>query len=302
MLEILIRAGCYVAIIALGYLLRKKEFLPEAAFGVLSKIVINITLPAAIIASTSGKGIDAAMLTVTLLALCCGVANILLAWLLHAGRSREEKAFMVLNTPGYNIGNFAMPFTQSFLGPLGVVTTSLFDIGNAFICLGGAYGVASVIKDGKGFSLKRILLAPVRSIPFVTYVLMAILNLIGLSMPDPVVELAQIAGAANPFLGMLMIGVGFRLSGDRSQVGTIARVLGMRYGLAVVLALCIYFVLPFPLEVRQTMVLLVFSPFGSAIPAFTEKLGGDVGLSSAINSIGIICSIVIMVTLLVVML
>lgn len=302
MLEILIRAGCYVAIIALGYQLRKKEFLPEAAFGVLSKIVINITLPAAIIASTSGKGIDAAMLTVTLLALCCGVANILLAWLLHAGRSREEKAFMVLNTPGYNIGNFAMPFTQSFLGPLGVVTTSLFDIGNAFICLGGAYGVASVIKDGKGFSLKRILLAPVRSIPFLTYVLMAILNLIGLSMPDPVVELAQIAGAANPFLGMLMIGVGFRLSGDRSQVGTIARVLGMRYGLAVVLALCIYFVLPFPLEVRQTMVLLVFSPFGSAIPAFTEKLGGDVGLSSAINSIGIICSIVIMVTLLVVML
>ena len=74
-------------------------------------------------------------------------------------RNRENRAFDVLNLPGYNIGLFAMPFVQSFLGPVGVVTTSLFDTGNAFICLGGSYGIASSIKAGKGFSIGRILKA-----------------------------------------------------------------------------------------------------------------------------------------------
>ena len=44
------------------------------------------------------------------------------------------------------------------------------------------------------------------------------------------------------------------------------------------------------------------SPIGSAIPVFTKELDGDVGLSSAINSVSIIISIVIIVTLLTVML
>ena len=66
-----------------------------------------------------------------------------LGWIL-GGKDRDEKAFHILNMSGYNIGNFTMPFTAGFFGPTGVVITSLFDTGNAFICLGGAYSVASM--------------------------------------------------------------------------------------------------------------------------------------------------------------
>ena len=72
--------------------------------------------------------------------------------------------------------------------------------------------------------------------------------------------------------------------------------------IAAMLALAYYFLLPFPLEVRQTLVILAFSPIGSAVPGFTEELKGDVGLSCSINSLSILISIVIIVTLLVVML
>ena len=48
--------------------------------------------------------------------------------------------------------------------------------------------------------------------------------------------------------------------------------------------------------------ILAFSPIGSAVPGFTAELKSDVGLSSAINSISIVISIVIIVTLLLVML
>ena len=57
MLDILARAGCYIAIIVLGYILRRRGFFGPETFGVLSKIVIKITLPAALIASSAGKPI-----------------------------------------------------------------------------------------------------------------------------------------------------------------------------------------------------------------------------------------------------
>ena len=53
--DILIKAACYVGIIILGYVLRKTGFFGPEAFGVLSKIVIRITLPTAIIASSAAR-------------------------------------------------------------------------------------------------------------------------------------------------------------------------------------------------------------------------------------------------------
>ena len=303
MLEILTRAGSFVAIIVLGFVLKKIGVFKEEDFGVLSKICIRITLPAAIITSFAGKEIDSSLLLLLFLGIGCGVLYICLGFLLNRKNSREQKAFEILNLPGYNIGCFSMPFAQSFLGPMGVIATSLFDSGNAFICLGGAFGVASSVKDGKGFDFKRVFKALSKSVPFLTYLLMVILNLLRIKVPGPVVECASIIGGANSFMAMFMIGVGFKLAlGDRGQMGKVLRILGVRYGVGAVLALIFYFVLPFQLEVRQALVILAFSPIGSAVPPFTAELGGDVGLSSAINSLAIVISICIYVVLLSVML
>ena len=303
MLEILTRAGSFIAIIVLGFVLKKIGVFREEDFGVLSKICIRITLPAAIITSFAGKEIDPSLLVLLFLGIGCGVLYILLGFLLSLRSSREEKAFDILNLPGYNIGCFSMPFAQSFLGPMGVIATSLFDSGNAFICLGGAFGVASSVKDGKGFDFRRIIRALSRSVPFVTYLLMVAMNLLRLPVPGMVIECASIIGGANSFMAMFMIGVGFKLTlGDRSQTRKIMKILLTRYGVGAVLAAVFYFLLPFDLQVRQALVILAFSPIGSAVPPFTAELGGDAGLSSAINSMSIVISICIYVVLLSVML
>lgn len=298
MLDILIRAGSFVAVILLGYFLKKIGFFKQEDFTILSRITIRITLPAAIITSFAGKQIDMALLSLVLLAIGCGLLYMAMGFFLNRKKSREERAFAILNLPGYNIGTFVIPFAQSFLGPMGVVATSLFDTGNAVICLGGAFSVASMVKDGSGFSVKRIGKALVRSVPFVTYVLMLLLNLVHLPVPGFVLSCAGIIANANAFMAMLMIGVGFKLEGDRSQIRTIVRMLSIRYGVAAVLALIFYFVLPFELEIRQALVILAFSPIGSAVPGFTGEMKGDVGLSSALNSLAIVISIVITVILL----
>lgn len=101
---------------------------------------------------------------------------------------------------------------------------------------------------------------------------------------------------------MLMIGVGFKLEANKEQISGILKMLAARYGVATILALIFYFVLPFELEVRQALVILAYSPIGSAVPGFTEEMGGDSGLSSALNSMTMVISIVIIVALLFVML
>ena len=302
MQEILGRAGCFIAIIIMGYILRKKNFFKEGDFTVLSKIVLKITLPAAIISSFSGKEIDLALLSLALISIGAGIVYMIILYMLSARKGKEAQAFEMLNTSGYNIGNFTLPFVQSFLGPMGVIATSLFDVGNACICLGGAYSVASIVKGGGKFSPLKILKPLSKSVAFDSYVLMVVLTIFHLKLPGVVVSFAEIIANSNAFMAMLMIGVGFKLSGEKSQIGSIIRILSVRYLVGLALALGCYFLLPFSLEVRQALVILAFSPIASAAPAFTGDLKGDVGLSSAVNSISIVCSIVFIVAILLIML
>ena len=302
MQTILIQSFCYIAIILLGIFLRRIRYFKPEDFTVLSKIAIRITLPSSIVVAFSQQTFDPQLLVIMAISLGCGALYMAVGYFLQPKASREKKAFSLLNLTGYNIGNFTMPFTRDFLGPIGAITTSLFDTGNACICLGGAYGIAASVQDGRGFDFKFLAKKLLTSVPFLCYVVMVTLNLAKLQLPEFVISWARIMGNANAFVAMLMIGVGFKLSGDKTQLGYILRHLGVRYGIAAVLALVFYFLLPFRLEVRQALVILVFSPIASAAPAFTGELKSDVGLASALNSMSIICSIVIIVALLLVML
>ena len=271
-------------------------------FSVLSKIVIKVTLPAALIVNAATRELDPRLLSLALLGLGGGVIYVSAGWFVSRKADKDTKAFDMLNHSGYNIGLFAIPFTESFLGATGVMTASLFDVGNAFVCLGGAYGVAAAVKEGKGFDLKRVLKALIVSVPFLVHIGTVIMNLLYIPIPAPVVDCARIVAGANSFLAMLMIGVGFKLELDKSKLGRIGRALVIRYGIAAILALCYWFLLPFDRGVRLALVILAVSPIGSAVPGFTEEMKGDVGLSCSINSLSILVSIVTIVTLLTTML
>ena len=299
---ILMKAASFVAVIIIGFLLRRANFFKEDDFYVLSKITLNITLPASIIANFSQAEIKPAMLLLCVLGFGGGVLYMIIGWIL-GGKDREEKSFLVLNMSGYNIGNFTMPFTGSFFGPTGVVITSLFDTGNAFICMGGAYSVSKMARDKNGkISLLPIVKTLVKSVPFDVYIGMLVLSLIKVSLPTPVISIAQLIGNANAFMAMLMLGVGFKMSGDWARIGKIIKVLAVRYGVAALASFIFFVVLPLPLEYRQTLAVLVFSPIASAAPAFTGEMKGDIGLSSAINSLSIVISMVLITTVLILVL
>ena len=54
MTAILMKAGCFIAIILLGYMLRRIGVFQKEDFHVLSKLVLKVTLPAALVSSVAG--------------------------------------------------------------------------------------------------------------------------------------------------------------------------------------------------------------------------------------------------------
>ena len=287
---ILMRAGSFMAVIILGYVLKKVGFFKEDDFYVMSKIMVKITLPASIIVNFSQTKMEPSMFLLCLLGFGGGILYMALGWIM-GGKDPDEKGFQILNLSGYSIGSFTMPFTSSFFGPAGVVVTSLFDTGNAVIALGGSYSIGAMVKNReKKFSFIPLCKTLLCSVPFDAYLFMYILYWLHLSLPVPVLNIAQLVANANAFLAMLMLGVGFKLSGDRTQMSKIVKMLGVRYGVAVLTAAAFYFLLPFSLEYRQALAVLVFSPIAAAAPAFTADLKGDINLASAVNSLSIIIS------------
>ncbi|MGL5437316.1 MAG: AEC family transporter [Lachnospiraceae bacterium] len=300
---VLAKALAFIMIIVTGYVLKRKGFFHASDFYLISKIVIRITLPAAIVSNFSQITMDSALLWVIPLGIGANVIMVACGYLINLRKAKSEKVFDMVNVSGYNIGNFTLPFVQSFLGPVGFAATSLFDAGNAVMCTGVTYTLASIVKgDGESISFGGIMKRLFSSIPFDAYIVMTILAVLRIPLPQVILNYAETMGKANAFLALLMLGIGFEVYMERDKLRRIIKIMVIRYGMALLFALAAYYLLPFPLEVRQTLAIVAFGPISSVSPAFTANLEGDVELSSAINSISIVMSIITITVALVVIL
>lgn len=293
--DIVIRIICLIGIIALGYFLKQRGIFPDSTVNVLSKIILRVTLPATIICSYASKSFDISLLMVVAIGFAANMIYVIIMMLLGKGQQPDDTAFDIVNTPGYNIGIFTLPLLQGMFGSTAAVVASLFDTGSSIISLGGSYSLALAIKHKKEFSIKKICLNLVRSIPLMTCVIMLILSLANVLLPSIVLEFAGILSDANVFLGMFMIGIAFRLEIQKQQVSRIVKILVVRYMVACVLALLCWIILPFETIVKKILVMILFSPTAASSVAWTEELNCDTGTASAIGSISILCSITIMI-------
>ncbi len=299
---VLWKAASFIFIMALGVCLRKAKLFGDDDYNIMVKIVLNVTLPAAIIGNFATMQLDISLLLVVVLGLLCNLLMVGLGFLISRRRPDEDKAFYMLNLSGYNIGAFMIPYAQSFLGPVGVVTACMFDTGNAVICTGGGYVLASMAlskKDGEKMTAGIMLRRLFSSVPFVTYTTMLIITLAGVRLPDPVFTFLQPIGQANTFVAMFMIGLMFRFEPQGGMLKKAASVVAIRTVFAVCFALFAYFCLPLPLPVRQALAVVIFAPISAAAPPFTVRCGGDSGLTGFANSLSIVVGVVLLTCMMV---
>lgn len=92
--DILYRAAAYLLIIALGVFPKKVGFFHEQDFRTLAKILLNITLPCAIIYSFSKVDFQISLLTVTGLSLFVGILMMFIAFFyIENNRKKREYSF-----------------------------------------------------------------------------------------------------------------------------------------------------------------------------------------------------------------
>jgi predicted permease len=294
----LLKVAVYPLIIILGYLLKRIGLFQPTDYRIVSKIVLNITVPAAVITGFASLQMKNELILVVLLGLFCNLVMIAFGFLISRHKSKPDRALFMLNMPGYNIGTATIPLIQSFLGPYGVAIASLFDIGNALMSTGGSYALTSrANKESEGQNPAEILKILRTSVPFITCISMLVFTLLQIRIPAAVVTFISPIASANAFLAMMMIGMMFEINLQRGMLKKPVIILGIRFLSAIVFSLLFYNLTPFSLEIRQILVIVVFSPISTLAPLFTDRSKGDGALSCLVSSLSIVISLISMTAL-----
>ncbi|WP_455652883.1 AEC family transporter [Phascolarctobacterium sp.] len=296
--QVLTKALAFVIIIAFGYLLKQRGFFKPDDYKLIAKIVLNITLPCAVITSFAAFKMEYTLFVLTLIGFLGNLLMIVWGFMLTRYQTNAAKIFYVFNLAGYNIGCFTLPFAQSFLGPFAVVATCMFDVGNSIMCTGGTYALASgLVHTGEKYepvTLRSVAAKLLSSVPFVVYVLMLVCALFEVHLPQPVYTLTGLIGSANTFLSMLMIGVMFEMTLDLKKLKQVREVVLYRYVFGVALAWVCFYHAPLNAEVKEVLTLVFLAPSTAIAPIFIARMGGNVELAGFANSVTIVISIILM--------
>ena len=301
--SVIFRAFCLLFMIFLGYGLKKIGVLHKDDGAVVARIVLNITLPCALIMGFREFVFDAKLFLIPVVSIVMLLSEMGVGYLLsRRTKSREDSVYYMLSMDGFNIGNFVLPFVSNVLGATGIVAVCLFDIGNAIVCMGiGLLLVSIVVGSDRKVSLGKSILGLFKKPPFFVYTLMLVLAIFNLKLPDFVFEIAGSISPANGPMAMIMIGLMLEFSFKKEHVKKILEVIGIRLGFACLVGYLFYTFAPFDEIIRRAVVVTCFAPVASSAPAFTVDYGGNTELAGFVNSVSIILSMVLIPVLLTVL-
>lgn len=300
MQDVFIKSLTFVIIIVIGYSLKKLKVLKKEDSNILATIIMNITLPCALLTSANGIELNGLILILISIGIISNVVMMCIGYFASLKENNRLKAAFMINTSGYNIGNFALAFIQSFFPGLGVVYLCSFDIGNALMGLGITYAIASHVASGESnFQFKDLLKKLFSSIPFDVYVLIFVLAIFQIKIPDPILSIASTIGAGNSFLAMLMIGLLLELKISPTETKNVTKVLLLRIVGTVILSLVTYFIFPIPLLAKKIMIMAYCAPLSTVSAVFSKRIGYEGDMPAVANSLSIILGVVCMTVLLI---
>lgn len=315
----------FLLIIVAAYLVKRAGLFRPRDYRVMQVVVFDFTLPASIIVSFATNPHHLSMLLISVFAIVFGLLPLLLVYAATRHKPVADRAFLMLNCSGFNIGNFCFPVIQAFMGPSALVTASMFDIGNSVIVTAGSNvmtmsllhidmdrplteqraGAAPTLpyskprdKDARRLArrakAKQILKGFLTSVPFNVYLLMIVVMLFSIHIPTFVPTLLQPVADANSFCSVFMVGMLMDLPRTGKDVGSVLRVLGWRLPLGVLFAAACWFLLPFDASVRKTAVMLSLAPTAVFSTLFTDRVLGNAKLAGFTLSVTAVISIVLM--------
>ncbi|MBS4960102.1 MAG: hypothetical protein KHZ62_04710 [Clostridiales bacterium] len=295
--SVLVKSCGFIFLIILGYVLKRVGLFHQEDSKVLVKIMLYVTLPALLINAFRDFTLDISLIGLIFVGFFVNVFMTLVGWLVGPKDDARSRAMYMICMAGFNIGSFSMPFVQNFF-PERVLNVVMFDIGNTIMCCGVTFSFAAMLlKPDEKFSFKALGKNLVGAFPFDLYISLFILSLLNIKFPEPVYSIATTIAGGNIVIVMLMLGILFEVRLTKKAKRQIFEIVLFRMVFETILAFVAYFLLPFSLEQRQIIVLLIYSPITSMSTIFCGKLDCDADVYGTATSITIPISIAVMVGL-----
>ncbi|MRH43866.1 AEC family transporter [Aquibacillus halophilus] len=283
-----------ILIIALGYFLKQTNLLKEKDGESLARVVFNITLPALIIVTFNDIQFESSLFLLIVIAIIYGLFTGFLGIYLFRKESKDVKGMLAMMVPGFNIGLFAYPLVEVIWGIEGLRYFGMFDVGNAFIVFGLAYLIASYYSGGEvKLDVKTIVWKMSKSVPLMTYIVVCTVNIIGLRFPSVVTEVASTISLANMPLSLLLLGIYFRFTFDKSYVRYFVKYIVLKYVVGLVLGISLFYILPFDDMFKYTLMIGFILPTPTSVLPFAVEFGYDKRFVGTLANLTIVISFIL---------
>ena len=286
-----------ILLIALGYLLKRINFIKSADSQVLSTLVLNVTLPSLVIVNLNSANLDLSFSILPIMMLIYGILAKVIMVALFRKYDNHVKGSVGMMAASLNIGLFAYPLVETIWPENGMIYFGMADIGGAIIMFGVTYFVGSYYSEGSDqFNFKFLGKKLISSVPLVTYIVMFILNMANIHLPKASIDFFTIISKANMPLSMILLGIMLSFRIEKQFLPIAVKYLIVHYGLGCIAGLLVHFFLPTSDDMIKTTLLITWLlPVGVAIIPYsiqfkykTLPLVGMVTNSSIVISIIII--------------
>ena len=136
-----------LAIIVIGYVVKKLKLITEENGKIVAKIIFNITLPAVILKITSRIEFRISLILLPLVNIIFGVFMAIVGLILFRKYQREKKGLILMTLIGFNVAHFSFPIIEGIWGEEGLAIIALIDAGNAFTIFVVCYIVGSLFSQ-----------------------------------------------------------------------------------------------------------------------------------------------------------
>lgn len=269
-------------VIAIGAVSAKTGYLPAETKGILSKIVVRITLPLLIINSLTKVELDAARIKNSVFVIICAVIAIFVLYLAGAAVS---KIFHLPKMQGFihrcmtafgNVAFLGYPVIYALYGDNGLFYAALYTFVNDILVWTFVVQRLCVLNGAKYKSFRETIkncLTP----PTIAFIVSFFMLILGLRPGGIIGELCAGIGGTATYLSMLFIGMTLaevRLSEIFKSYSVFLIVL-IKMLIIPIIGIFIMRYLPFDNLVKGTVIMQIAVPSQTIISILVQEYGGD---------------------------
>jgi malate permease and related proteins len=280
-----------LAIVAIGFGLKKMDFITEKEGKIISKFLMHTTFPALMLVSMIRIKLEPQLFLIPLMAFIYEAILLLIGWFVFKKLPNPMRGLLVMASSGFNMGLFAFPIIEGIWGSDALVYAIMFDIGNTFIVFGCIYPIGNYFSERgqQGVDIKIILKKILRFMPLQCLVLGLIINVLSIPVAPILMDCFDILAKGNKPIVLLLMGIYLSINLDKKQLLDISKVLIIRYSVSLIAVVLLYAFMPHSV-MQSVLIFCAILPVGLTLLPFSDELNYDSRVAGLLVNVSFIIS------------